>query len=358
MTRILYGAAGEGMGHAIRSKVVMQYLCDKGHELHVVASNRAYHVLAKSFPNTTKIHGLTLYYENNSVSTLKSVWQNLKPRAGRIAVETVKKIIKKEKPQVIISDYEPTVAYLAGLHSWKALIGRNKIPLMSIDNQHVTSNCAIEVPRRFWSDYAIVKYGNDLVIPARNVSKYVITTFFYPKVTRANTILVPSLIRNDIIKTKPRDGKHVLVYQTSQSNTKMFKVLKKFRKENFLIYGFNVSKKDSNLRFKTFSEQGFIDDLASCKAAITNGGFTMMSESIFLHKPVFSIPIKKQFEQICNAIYLEKEGFGEFHEDITYREFSGFLSNLAEYKNNLDGYRQKDNSRALKEINKVIRKIC
>jgi uncharacterized protein (TIGR00661 family) len=355
MVTILYGLAGEGMGHATRSKVVVEHLLKRGHELHIVASNRAYDFLAKSFPNATRIPGLRLVYENNTVDKLKSLWTNLKPREGQEAVEIVEKIIRKEQPNIIITDYEPTVAHLAGMMSWQAIIGKKKIPLLSVDNMHVISNCRIEVPSKYWDDYAIVKYGNDLMVPPQNVSKYVITTFFYPEITRRDTVLVPSLVREPITKAKPKERDYILLYQTSQSNTAMLEVLKRFRRERFVIYGFNLHRKDHNLTFKKFSEEGFISDLAECKAAITNGGFTMMSEAVFLHKPIFSVPVKQQFEQICNAIHLDKEGYGEFHEELTYKGLSGFLYNLPLYKDNLKKYHQKDNSKALKTIDDKVR---
>ena len=39
--RVLYGLASEGMGHAIRSKVVLDWL-EEGHEVMVVCGGRGY----------------------------------------------------------------------------------------------------------------------------------------------------------------------------------------------------------------------------------------------------------------------------------------------------------------------------
>ncbi len=357
MATILYGLAGEGMGHATRSKVVIQHLIDKGHDVHVVASNRAYHFLSNYFPNTTKIPGGRLKYEDNRLKKLGSLVENIKHEKGegaRKAVKVVKEIIKKEKVNLVITDYEPTVAHLAGMMNIKAVMGIKKIPLISIDNMHIISNCKIEVPKKYHKDYLIVKYLDDLFVPPQNVHSYLVTTFFYPEIKRKKTKLIPSLIRKEVLETRPVDNTHILVYQTSKSYTAMFDLLKKFNREKFIIYGFNVSKKDKNLTFKKFSENGFIEDLASCKAAITNGGFTMMSEAIFLHKPVLSIPIRSQFEQVCNALYLDKEGYGEFHEELSRNALGGFLYNVQDYKENLIKYKQKDNSESFKIIDKVI----
>ena len=67
---------------------------------------------------------------------------------------------------------------------------------------------------------------------------------------------------------------------------------------------------EGNLRYRPFSETAFIEDLASARAVIAGGGFTLMGEAVYLHKPMLSVPLAKQFEQVMNARYLEREGFG------------------------------------------------
>ena len=47
--KILYGVVGEGMGHATRSRVVLEHLRAQGHEVLVVVSNRAFEMLRGHF---------------------------------------------------------------------------------------------------------------------------------------------------------------------------------------------------------------------------------------------------------------------------------------------------------------------
>jgi RNA polymerase sigma factor (sigma-70 family) len=42
----------------------------------------------------------------------------------------------------------------------------------------------------------------------------------------------------------------------------------------------------------------------------------MISEAIYLKKPIYSTPAHKNFEQILNGFYVEKLGFGEYHDDL------------------------------------------
>src|SRR5690349_17272097 len=39
--KVLYGVTGEGMGHAMRSRVVLEHLIAKGHTVEIMASGRA-----------------------------------------------------------------------------------------------------------------------------------------------------------------------------------------------------------------------------------------------------------------------------------------------------------------------------
>ena len=77
-----------------------------------------------------------------------------------------------------------------------------------------------------------------------------------------------------------------------------------------MVYGFNQEGRQGNLHFKKKSETGFLEDLASCSYLICGGSHTLLSEALYLGKPVLSFPIKGAFEQYLNAFYLERLGYG------------------------------------------------
>ncbi len=67
--RILYGVVGEGMGHAVRSRVVIDHLAQH-RDVHVVVSGRAYDYLERHHSahlKVSRIWGLTIVYEDNEV---------------------------------------------------------------------------------------------------------------------------------------------------------------------------------------------------------------------------------------------------------------------------------------------------
>src|SRR6188768_3382094 len=75
--RILYGVVGEGMGHAMRSRVVLEHLIAQGHELEIMASGRATDFLSKRFSGVNRIHGLHMIYDENRVRRGKTLWSNV-----------------------------------------------------------------------------------------------------------------------------------------------------------------------------------------------------------------------------------------------------------------------------------------
>ena len=73
--------------------------------------------------------------------------------------------------------------------------------------------------------------------------------------------------------------------------------------------------------------------------------------------PVLSVPVKNQFEQELNAIYLQKLGYGKYCSRLSKELVDEFLSNLGRYEEKLEEYKREDNSKVFGKIDEIIRKI-
>ena len=126
-------------------------------------------------------------------------------------------LAKDFKPEVVVSDFE----------SWSYLFGRNyMLPVISIDNMQIINRCQHpEILAGFERDFELTK----AIVKAKvaGAYHYLITTFFYPKLRKPRTTLEPSILRPEILASKSEDGDHLVVYQTSTSNTDLPEVLKK-----------------------------------------------------------------------------------------------------------------------------------
>jgi uncharacterized protein (TIGR00661 family) len=340
MAVLFYAVAGEGNGHAIRSKTIIEEL-KKKHAVHIFSHGKGYTYLKQYYP-VARILGFHMYYINNTVSSFFTTLINLvKFPFMLLASLQYPYYFLKEKPAAAITDFEPFLCY------WSKLFN---VPCISIDNQHsITDTVVDNVPKQFFAriySQAVIK----LFIP--NPTKKIITTFFPEKQKQRNVFVVPPIIRKEVQKLTPAKNNHmnhILVYQTSQSYKKMFPVLKSLPYA-FIIYGFNKESVERNLVFKKFNTENYIEDVRTADAVIINGGFTVLSEALYLKKPIFAIPIKRQYEQILNGYYLQKQGYGVAVKEITKDNFNEFLKNKKMYEKNIKKMQWDDNKKLFEEL--------
>ena len=352
--RILYGVVGEGMGHAMRSRVVLEHLISQGHEVEVVASGRAAEFLRKRFAQHAwihRIHGLHIVYDDNRVQRGSTLWSNV--LAGTVAVPrqiaAYLELISDFRPELVISDFESWTYYFGQTH---------RLPIISIDNMQVLNRCTIDddVIEGYRAEFEIAKAFVKGKLPF--CEQYLITSFFRLPVRKANTRLFPPILRPEILAAKRSRGDHLLVYQTAEGHDELEGTLQATGFE-CRVYGMRRGIKEEqvegNLRYRPFSEAGFIEDLASARGVIAGGGFTLMGEAVYLHKPMLAVPVEGQFEQVLNARYLERLGYGRWAKDLDDpRTVQDFVKALPSCEERLEGYGQDGNSELLAALDLLL----
>lgn len=345
MTRILYGVASIGLGHIIRSKVILDHLKKSKHKLFILTSYRGYSYYKKYYDNVYNIEGLEIIFRKNSVLNLRTLIKNLR-KASKKTYDNfvkIKSAVDKFNPEIIITDMETFSSYIA--HD-------KNIPLISIDNQHYLVYGKYTLPEKYRLSYLkalfIVK---GLLFKARH---YLIMCLPGSKIDdRSNLFQIKPIVREEIFEAKSKSMDYIFVYQSTKSYDKLIDILKRINYK-FIIYGFEKNQVVGNLIFKKFNDgREYVKDLANCKAVITNGGFTLISEAIYLRKPILAVPIKKHFEQISNALYIQEKGFGEFYDDLNENHVVEFITNLKKYKIDVEKW---DNSETFRLLDMLIRK--
>ncbi|TET38785.1 MAG: hypothetical protein E3J72_02190 [Planctomycetota bacterium] len=350
MARIIYGISGDGFGHTGRSKEVLRHLKDKGHDILVFGYLKSFSFL-KDYYEAHDTKGCNIVTEENKVKNLKTLRKNLRKTPEKLkALRNLDRIFRSFKPDAVISDFEALTGYLANHH---------RVPLISIDNQAALARAKLEFPRKYMLASASAKVVVKSFMPV--AKEYIITTFFTAPVKnryKRNTRFSPPILRSEVLELEPADDRHILVYQTYDSNEKLPEILKAVGDEKFIVYGFNVAKTDGNMTYKEFSATGFLDDLKGSRAVICNGGLTLITEALYLGKPVLSEPIKKHFEQIINAVYLGKCGYGRHVESLTPEAVREFIESASLYEKNLQDYPKKGNDEILKTIDGMVEKYA
>lgn len=339
--KILYGVVGDGMGHAIRSSVVIPQLLEWGHEIEIVVSGRAHDFLAARFQGVHRIWGMAMVMEDNEVQKRGTAAELLRGAASGWP-ENIRRYFQMTEdfaPDVVISDFE----------TWSALYGQlHNLPVICLDN--------IQAVRRLWHPDEILRGRKPEWRLAKSVVKakiptawhYLVTTFFDAPPRKDRTTVVPPILRDNVLSAQPTDGEHVLVYQTSPSFQDLPEILRQFPEVPFRIYGLRrdvtAPVSEGNLTFLPFSESGFVEDLASCRGVICSAGFTLLGEALYLHKPVLATPVRGQFEQLMNARYIEHLGYGLQDEALDEFSVRAFLNHLGEFHERLASYPRHDNS--------------
>lgn len=349
--KILYGVVGEGMGHAMRSRVTLEHLLEQGHEVEIMVSGRAEQFLAKRFQGVNKIHGFHIIYEENRVRRGSTVLSNVLQGTTGLPknIQAYFELIRDFKPELVISDFE----------SWTYIYGQlHRLPILSIDNMQIINRCthAPKILDGYRPDFEVTKAFIKGKLPF--CKHYLITTFFYPEIRKERTTLVPPILRPEILAATPSLGEHLLVYQTGEGYSTLLDTLQQSGVE-CRIYGMrrDLSEEqiEGNLRFRPFSEQGFIQDMASARAVIAGGGFTTMGEAVYLHKPMLAVPIDHQFEQVMNARYLENLGYGRYAKDLNNAEqIRSFLDAIPSCQEKLAHYQQEGNTLLFQAIDGLL----
>jgi len=299
MARILYALMGDARGHMNHALMVAQGL--NRHEFLFVGGGKAVYLKSLGY-SVEEVPFAATFYKNNRVDIPVTVGNAVKIFSGRKKIlKRLVEIITAFDPDLIISDYE----YFTPLAA--RALGRDCV---SFDHQHIVTHCRYEPPPIQRLGRWMLKFIANRFYS--NCSRFIIISFFrLPPLDASMTEVLPPLIRKSVAEHSPTEGDHVLVYQTSATFSKLFPVLEEM-KSRFVIYGFGALPPRRNMEFKAVSDHGFLEDLASSRYCIVNGGHNVISEALFLGKPVFCFPIGGAYEQFINAYFVQQLGFGEY----------------------------------------------
>jgi uncharacterized protein (TIGR00661 family) len=349
--RILYGAVGEGLGHATRSRVVAEHLLAQGHEVKMVASGRALPYLQQHLPDVEEIWGLSFALEHGHVEAWKTLVVNVRGGTHGVPADWRRghELAHSYAPHLVIADFDGFAYLFAKSH---------RLPVISIDNIQMVDRCS--------HDAAILKGLHDDYYGARafvrckipRADRYLITTFFHPPVRKERTRLVPSILRPEILAARPEPGEHLVVYgrisETARAALHASGVPCR-------VYGardgLTADEDEDNLRFRPFSNDAFVKDLRTSRGVVASAGYSLMSEVVYLRKPMLALPLAGQFEQEMNARYLVRLGYGAESTALDEPSLKRFLEQEPRYAEELSGYEQDGNTEALAAADQAIAEV-
>jgi len=263
------------------------------------------------------------------------------------------------KPDLVISDYEMVAAQYA--YSKQA-------PLLTLDQQskYLVGNF---IPHLKDTSYVDEIERLNLFFPVA-AKRIAISFFKVPKTNNVNVEILPPILKPEVSNTKnPPLSKNpsFLLYVTSQQLVNLpieqwIAVLKSslphFDVHCFLPKQLTLPKDEAHIHFYHHGNPSFNSLLLASHGIISTAGHTLLSEAMYLEKPVYAIPLPL-YEQQLNAYIIEQGQFGIRDTTLTEKGLNTFVHNLEFYRKNIHNdhtllFKENGNDLIIDQINKML----
>lgn len=333
MKTILYGICGIGNGHFYRQlPIISKLLQDPGIQIIFFAYQSSLVLLNQYFqifPNVKIFEVNVPYYKGDKLGlNFEETSQLNKNFNFNINFDAFAKVQKiTSHIDLVISDYEPFSAQLGYAYGAQVI---------TIDQQSkfFTQNTPSDI-QGFTCRDEVMRLG-----------------MFFPKATRlacsffnvepANDVQIfAPIFRPELKKIKPTVTKNnIVVYLSAQNGfqqslDEFLDVLRQFSAYRFDVYVKNATPSvDTNLYLHSHGDPSFDDTLARCEGVISTAGHSLLSECMFLGKPVYAMPMAL-YEQQLNAKIIDDYCLGMKEDVVVERQLNKFLSMIQMYRYNI-----------------------
>lgn len=328
--RIAYGVMGYGRGHAMRTMSVLPAL-GREHEVTVFAGGDAYEVLAPRF-TTVRIPTIGYQYGSGGTHSLPiTLARNFAPVSdllfGGRGTEQVTAAMHRRGIELVISDSEPWTHRVAQ---------RLGLPRISFDHVGIIAYCKPHFPPDLWALGMRDGWGYRQLM---GVPEHILISSFYRAAPAYPQVqLVGPMLRDEVRAAKPRNGDYLLAYFNKGEHQYLPHIDRALRRLDckVRVYGTGRAGEEENLDFRLPSVDGFIDDLAGCRAVLSTAGNQLIGEALHFGKPMLALP-EPAFEQRLNAYMIERMGVGQRGDllALTPSNIDRFLANSQHFRDNI-----------------------
>lgn len=282
--KILYAIQGTGNGHVARATEIVPLL-KKMADTDVLISG-IQSDLGLPFEVNYCFYGLSFIFgKRGGVDIAQTI---SKSNFGRLLADI--RSVPVEKYDLVINDFEPVSA-------WACKIKRK--PCIGLSHQNAVLHPGVPKPlkRDLFGEFILKNY-------APVSEKY--GFHFQPVGEHIFTPVIRRRIRNSKIENKG----HFTVYLPAYSDEEIIRVLgavkdvqwEVFSKHAKGTYGYG------NVYIQKVSIEEFGKSFLSCDGILCTAGFETPAEALYLGKKLCVIPMKNQYEQLCNAAFLASMG--------------------------------------------------
>ena len=115
------------------------------------------------------------------------------------------------------------------------------------------------------------------------------------------------VLKKEVIEAEPVNDGHVTVYLSHYSDDVVLQALQQVRDIRFEVFSKKVKQpvRYSNVTLLPISNEGFTKSMIHSLGVIIGAGFETPAEALYLGKKLLVLPIRGQYEQLCNAAALQ-----------------------------------------------------
>lgn len=336
----------------MRALAVLPVLTER-HDVLVLAGGEAYDAIRPEYP-VCRLPVLQYHYNRRGVisgwhTVSRNVSALLDLRLRGPAVDMAGDALREFAPDVVVADSEAFTLRAA------LAIG---IPRIGFDHFGQLVYCKLDLSLadrlRCWRD--VTAYRQLFGEPER----VIVSSFFSAPPRREGVCVVGPVIREAVRRVEPTTGDHLLVYLsrgefefTPQIERALLALNVPVR-----VYGVSRSGTQGNVEWKAFSNRGFLNDLASCRAIFATTGNQLIGEVIHFGKPILGMPINC-LEQRLNAREIERLGIGRriAKRSVTVEAIRAFLDRAGGYAGRAAQTRSDGHVQAVEAIEQFAREL-
>nr|WP_321450132.1 glycosyltransferase family protein [uncultured Carboxylicivirga sp.] len=282
--KILYAIQGTGNGHMARAYEVIPELKKHG-DVDIVVSGIQTEI-SLPWPVKFRYYGMGFIFGKNGGVDIKSTIR--KTHLHTFIKEIFS--VPIHHYDLVINDFEPVVAWACKLKGKKCI---------SLSHQSAVLHPKAPKPRI--KDYL-----------GRNILKfYAPTSYTYGfHFNNIDSNITTPVIRSDIRNATTTNTGHYTVYLPSYSDDKIIKVLTQIPNIEWQVFSKhnNEEKTIKNIHIQPVDKEKFTKSFLSCEGILCNAGFETPAEALYMGKKLCVIPMKGQYEQQCNAAFVENMG--------------------------------------------------
>jgi uncharacterized protein (TIGR00661 family) len=315
--KVLFGIQGTGNGHISRCRELLKHLLVRA-EVDVLVSGY-HHEVDLGFDVKFKLPGLGFTFGKRGGI---DYWNSVRNFSPYKLISDIYKI-PVHRYDLVISDFEPITAWSAKLRG---------APSVSLSHQAAFFSPNIPRPRQ-------KNRIQELIIKWYSPSPSHIGLHFQ----EYDDFIFTPIIREEIRNTDVINRGHYTVYLPSYDYSFLSGLFRKIdvKWEVFSKHHKGEPYRDSNVTVFPVNNAEFVRSLSECEGILCNAGFETPAETLYLGKKLMVIPMRRQYEQQCNAEALERLGVpvvrdmgNEFENKLCDWINSDLVYN-ADYKNNL-----------------------